>query len=225
MVIKVSCPNCFREFRLSDDKAGRKFRCKECSNAVAVPSQEEDDWDDFGSLADDYGDEEDEYDQPYRPPRSSSRKKKRSKKDAPIADLGKRFLGAIIDGFVYFIAYSLPIFLFGMFAAINDIDIDSNMPMLVALVVLGLGSAFGLQVFLLATRSQTIGKIVVNTCIYDYDSGRPATWGKTVGVRLILNQLISFLPFYGLVDILFILSDEHRCLHDRLANTYVVDLS
>ncbi|WP_417849716.1 hypothetical protein [Thalassoglobus sp.] len=76
MIIKVSCAECSHEYRLSENKAGRKFRCKECGEAVSVPGQAEEDWDDFGSLADE-DDLEDDSDQPYRPPRSSSRKKRR----------------------------------------------------------------------------------------------------------------------------------------------------
>ncbi|MEZ5944049.1 MAG: prolyl oligopeptidase family serine peptidase [Planctomycetaceae bacterium] len=34
MPINVTCPNCFREYRLKDEMLGKSFRCKNCSAAV-----------------------------------------------------------------------------------------------------------------------------------------------------------------------------------------------
>ncbi len=41
MTIKVECPQCDKAFRLPDESAGKKFRCKACSAVIAVPSAEE----------------------------------------------------------------------------------------------------------------------------------------------------------------------------------------
>lgn len=37
MTIKIDCPECDKTYRLPDNAAGKKFRCKECDTAIAVP--------------------------------------------------------------------------------------------------------------------------------------------------------------------------------------------
>ncbi|MEZ6194580.1 MAG: hypothetical protein R3F20_02465 [Planctomycetota bacterium] len=37
MAIEVACPGCEAEYRVSDDKAGRRFECKSCETVVEVP--------------------------------------------------------------------------------------------------------------------------------------------------------------------------------------------
>ncbi|MCA9053296.1 MAG: hypothetical protein KDA75_05630 [Planctomycetaceae bacterium] len=37
MPIELSCPNCGYAYTVKDDAAGRRFRCKECGDAVDVP--------------------------------------------------------------------------------------------------------------------------------------------------------------------------------------------
>ena len=41
-------------------------------------------------------------------------------------------------------------------------------------------------------------------------------------MRDIVNGLICLIPLYGLVDILFIFSEERRCIHDHIAGTKVI---
>jgi len=45
---------------------------------------------------------------------------------------------------------------------------------------------------------------------------------RVIFLRNILNGIIGFVPLYGIVDILFIFSDNRQCLHDKLADTIVV---
>src|SRR5690606_8214032 len=37
MAIRATCEDCFLEYTVADDKAGRSFKCKECGGAVRVP--------------------------------------------------------------------------------------------------------------------------------------------------------------------------------------------
>ena len=86
MSIKVSCPKCPKTYTVSESNAGKKFRCKGCSQVISVPKPkpkpkrkpkskkpiDDDDWgdefdDDYGT-GDDYGSEDeyganDEYDE------------------------------------------------------------------------------------------------------------------------------------------------------------------
>ncbi len=149
---------------------------------------------------------------------------------APTADLGKRFLGSLADGFVGFV-FLIPGF--GLIiAGGGEEGIDQESPVAIAGVLLcmvGLLALFGLQLYLLATRSQSIGKYLVKTKIYDYETDEPAGFVKCFLLRVMVNGLIGAVPcigpIYNLADILFIFGEEHRCLHDQSAGTYVVDIS
>jgi len=46
--------------------------------------------------------------------------------------------------------------------------------------------------------------------------------GRIFWLRNFLNALISIVPFYGLIDALFIFGESRQCLHDKLADTIVV---
>lgn len=38
MTIAISCPDCGRAYRLPDDKAGKRIRCKNCPAVIPVPA-------------------------------------------------------------------------------------------------------------------------------------------------------------------------------------------
>ena len=37
MSIEFPCPHCHKKYRVDNDKAGKKFRCKKCEKAIQVP--------------------------------------------------------------------------------------------------------------------------------------------------------------------------------------------
>lgn len=68
MTISLACPRCRQSYRLQDQHAGKKFRCKNCETVIHVPYEdvevlEEDDWGD---------------DEPWNSPLESSLPRKRS---------------------------------------------------------------------------------------------------------------------------------------------------
>lgn len=69
----------------------------------------------------------------------------------------------------------------------------------------------------------------MKTQVYDYEERVPAGFVKTIILRNVVSGFISALPcighIYSLVDPLMVFSEEHRCLHDQIAGTYVVDIS
>ncbi len=161
---------------------------------------------------------------------SKKRSSSRSGASQPTADLGKRFLGSLADGFVGLV-FLLPGFVLVM-AGGGEEGLDRESPLAIAGVVLcvvGLLALLGVQIYLLATRSQSIGKYLVKTQIYDYETDAPASFVKCFVMRAIVNGIIGAIPciggIYSLADILFIFGEEHRCLHDQIAGTYVVDIS
>jgi uncharacterized RDD family membrane protein YckC len=97
----------------------------------------------------------------------------------------------------------------------------------VVIVLLG-GLILGIiQLVLLTTQGQTIGKRIVSVRIVCNDTGENPGFLKAVLLRAIVNGLIAAIPgvgaFYSLVDILFIFGNERRCIHDMIAGTRVVE--
>jgi len=104
------------------------------------------------------------------------------------------------------------------------------------LTPLGLAGAFvcvggllvllAIQIYLLVTRGQTIGKLVVGIKIVDYDTGTNPGFVKVFLLRSFVNSLIGAIPLignvYSLVDVLFIFREDRRCIHDLIAGTKVV---
>lgn len=80
--------------------------------------------------------------------------------------------------------------------------------------------------YLLYDKGQTIGKLVVKLRIVDQNGDIPS-FGKLFGLRYFLPSLIAQIPFVGgllsIVDVLFIFGQDHRCLHDYLAGTWVIN--
>jgi uncharacterized RDD family membrane protein YckC len=81
--------------------------------------------------------------------------------------------------------------------------------------------------YFLATRGQTIGKMLVGVRIVDYDTGQLLSLVKLVGLRDLPIAIVAMIPCIGgivaLVDILMIFGNEQRCLHDLIARTKVVN--
>jgi uncharacterized RDD family membrane protein YckC len=53
--------------------------------------------------------------------------------------------------------------------------------------------------------------------------GSPASLGTLIWKRNVLTWLLSLLPLYSLIEVLFIFGEKRQCLHDRIANTIVVE--
>jgi uncharacterized RDD family membrane protein YckC len=80
----------------------------------------------------------------------------------------------------------------------------------------------GYQVFLLATRGQTLGKKWMGIKVVRTDGG-PASAGSLIVMRFVVAQgILGAIPVYGLIDVLFIFRDDRRCVHDLIAGTKVV---
>lgn len=77
--------------------------------------------------------------------------------------------------------------------------------------------------YLLWYFGQTIGKRMMSIAIVDASDRVPAFF-KLVGIRYALIQLLGFIPFFGLIDILAIFRQDRRCIHDFMAQTRVVSV-
>jgi uncharacterized RDD family membrane protein YckC len=79
--------------------------------------------------------------------------------------------------------------------------------------------------YLLQTRGQTIGKMLLGIRILRTDGSR-ATLARLAGLRYFANSVLALVPvvgwLYGLLDSLMIFRQSRKCLHDNLADTIVV---
>jgi uncharacterized RDD family membrane protein YckC len=116
-----------------------------------------------------------------------------------------------------------------MAAGVFTHDNEPNTPMMIAgFGVVGLAAlvAVGVQIYLLTTRGQTMGKKLLGIKIVNFEDETNPGFVKACLLRGFVNGLICSIPMlgaaYSLVDICFIFRDDRRCIHDLLAGTKVV---
>ncbi|MFS1512921.1 RDD family protein [Chengkuizengella sp. SCS-71B] len=133
-----------------------------------------------------------------------------------LASLSSRLLAKIIDTIllviVIFISVMLP----------NYIIKEREDLTLIFFVGIVLTFVF-YQAYLLTRYGYSIGKKVLKIKIVHNENNNNGGFFRNVFLRSFINELIaSIIPLYGLIDILFIFTNDHRCLHDRLAGTKVI---
>jgi uncharacterized RDD family membrane protein YckC len=136
-----------------------------------------------------------------------------------LASRGRRLAGALLDGLIallfcaaIFISFSVSL------TSLSEVEKASWMVLPVYMLVQG---------YLLATRGQSLAKMILGTRIVRPD-GSPVGAVRIVGLRFVLPTLINMIPVIGgilsLVDSLMIFRDSRRCLHDDIADTIVVKI-
>ena len=140
-----------------------------------------------------------------------------------IASKTQRFLGALIDLIAMVFMFAL-----GMFAAVTVAPlVPGEEPSAFFMAVLYGGPAILLlaQYAMTAMDGRTIGKYCLNTMVVN-GSGDPPGFLRGVVMRSWVNIFLGIIPFYGFADIIWIFTNEsHRCLHDLVAGTTVVEAS
>ena len=107
---------------------------------------------------------------------------------------------------------------------------DSPNPALMLAGFITIGAAMvvllGIQIYLLVTRGQTLGKKFLGIKIVCFEDDSNPGFVKVFLLRMLVNGLIGAVPFLGLIysltDILFIFREDRRCIHDLIAGTKVV---
>lgn len=163
---------------------------------------------------------------PYAAPKARVRQPRSNEGERPLASRLSRLVAILIDGLIV-AGMVLPV-LFTMdipFTEDGELDVSDGIPTGL-LVAYGIIIVFTLlQWFLLWTRSQTLGKIVMKVRIDVYGEDRRAGPLKTVLLRFFVFTIITIIPIVGLLisflNPLFIFGKERRCLHDLLAGTVV----
>lgn len=105
-------------------------------------------------------------------------------------------------------------------------DFSAGAAIVMMLLGLAIIALLVMQFVLLYRRGQTVGKKIVGIRIVRPDGTR-ASFPRLLFLRYGLPGLIGAIPFVGvvfsLVNVLFIFGEERRCLHDRIADTIVVN--
>ncbi len=177
-------------------------------------------------------------DNPYQPPgfEQSTYLSQGAQNTAQLASLLQRFLGFLLDSFLPGL-FMVPGFILIVVAVMMDQQAQAggipDFP-IISLIGIAIPPIVGLvtlvlQIYLLATRSQTLGKYIMKAQIVDFETGQPADFVKCAVLRILVNSIICGIPcagtIYSLVDIFFIFRDDRRCIHDLLAGTTVIDIS
>lgn len=245
MTIRFDCQFCGKTLKADDAKAGMKVKCPSCEGMLTIPE--------LTATEDVEEPEGRSSGEPNRSPAGSSGRKvpcpacdelispkatvcpscgeefdgiKRNRLASPM----QRLYGFILDfiAAMIFLGPGILLTMVGLFISGDNPSEPQLLP------ILGmLGFAVGalvllvIQVYLLMQRSQSIGKYFAKIQIMDYETDLPAGLVKTFLLRSVVNHLIGrFCPgIYFLVDSLFVFGEEHRCLHDQIAGTYVADIS
>jgi len=163
---------------------------------------------------------------PYAAPKARVRQPRHADADRPLATRLSRLFAILIDSLLL-VALVLPVLLLMPvdITADGEIDFSGGFPQGLAVSYALMGVYSLLQLVLLWTRSQTVGKIVMRIRIDEHHRAGRAGPIKTVLIRGFVVGLISSLPIVGiffiLLNPLFIFGRDKRCLHDLLAGTVV----
>ena len=139
-----------------------------------------------------------------------------------LASPWARLAAVIIDGLI--VGIPAAIFWVMIFAALISEEEAASLGMVLAgLVVIAV--ILVVQMVLLGTRGQTIGKIALKIRIVDAQTGAHTGWPRLVLLRAIVNYILTSIPLLGgiywIVDSLFIFRADHRTIHDLYSGTRV----
>lgn len=163
---------------------------------------------------------------PYAPPTAEVMDVIDRAGDLHPADRLKRLYAVLVDSLVA-VPIAGPIALAA--AATGPVDNMGDSLLVLASALWFLAGAIvwaALTIIYVKRNGQTIGKKLLGIKVVRAD-GSPASLGRIFWLRNVVNALPSLIPlvgpFYSLADPLFIFSDRHQCLHDRIADTIVID--
>jgi uncharacterized RDD family membrane protein YckC len=101
------------------------------------------------------------------------------------------------------------------------------------LLLLAMGLLLGIQIWLLSTRGQSLGKLIAGIRIVRHPDGLKVGFVRAWLLREFVPALLGLVPVVGpvllsplftLVDALYIFREDRRCIHDLIAGTKVVEV-
>lgn len=76
--------------------------------------------------------------------------------------------------------------------------------------------------YFLASRGQSLGKMIAGIRIVDYESGTILPLGKLFGLRVVPVAIVTVIPLLAVIDVIYMFRSDQRCVHDHIAGTKVV---
>lgn len=140
------------------------------------------------------------------------------------ADRGTRLVAAFLDAMIFSVMVYVPLYAAGAFASVTTETgsaVESASVAALLLTAVGFVAYCALTIMFMRRNGQSMGKKIVSIKVVRSD-GSPASLARLIWLRNVVNWLISLIPLYFLIDILFIFGEPRQCLHDKLADTIVV---
>ena len=159
---------------------------------------------------------------PYAPPQAIVEDIVDPFEKVVLADRGTRLGAAILDGFIFAGLVYLPLMVtLGLNSAAGENGSDTIVLIGSALAMMGFVVWIGLTIRYVLRNGQSIAKKITGIKVVRSD-GSPVNLGRIFWMRNVANGILSIIPLYGLIEILFIFSESRQCIHDKLADTIVV---
>ena len=158
---------------------------------------------------------------PYAPPSAVVSDVSDPSQALKPAERGARLGAAILDTFFAGLAYLPGLFSLIPFASAQVEEDPLGIAFLLAGAAVFLVWLYFTVVFV-RRNGQTIGKKLLKIKVVRAD-GSPASLGRIFWLRNFVNGFLSLIPLYGIIDSLFIFSESRQCLHDKIADTIVVN--
>lgn len=141
-----------------------------------------------------------------------------------LASPWARLAAVIIDGLIYMAVVVVFAIIAALTLSSNQSDEEFPLAIILAAAVAVI-IVLIIQMVLLGTRGQTIGKIALKIRIVDAQTGAHPGWPRLVLLRAIVNGILTGIPFLGgiywIVDSLFVFRADHRTIHDLYSGTRV----
>ena len=164
---------------------------------------------------------------PYAPPQAAVQDVAGPDTTSEPAGRGARFVAFILDGLIASALIYVPL---GIGMSLNGhpifVNAHFNVQSLVGsgswLPLLGLVAWSWLTVLFVSRNGQSIGKKIIGIKVVRSD-GSKASLGRIFWLRNVVNGVLGFVPLYGIVDLLLIFGEARQCVHDKIADTIVIN--
>jgi uncharacterized RDD family membrane protein YckC len=159
---------------------------------------------------------------PYAPPRARVRDIAAKSTELVPAERSTRLGAAMVDSLIFSAMVYIPLLIGMMFLSTDDPEaVGTAMLAGMGLAFLGFVVWTWLTLKQMSATGQSLAKKYFNIKVVRSD-GSPASLGNLIWKRNGLTWILSLIPGYGVVELLFIFGEKRQCLHDRMADTIVV---
>ncbi|MFT3905517.1 MAG: RDD family protein [Steroidobacteraceae bacterium] len=168
---------------------------------------------------------------PYSPPQAPVQDPLAT--DQVLAGRGARLGAVFLDGLIWSVAVYAPLLATGLtgtllaFQRTRTVQIAGSLAVGMLIAAVAFVALAVITIILVNRNGQTIAKKLVGIKVVRKD-GSKASLGRIFWLRNVINGVIGAIPLVGyvytLADALMIFGESRQCLHDKLADTIVVNV-